>query len=41
VNQKLPDIQAGFSKGKGTRDQITNTRWIIGKAREYQKNIYF
>ena len=35
------DIQAGFRKGIGTRDQIANTRWIIGKAREFQKNIYF
>ena len=41
VNQKLSDIQAGFRKGRGTRDQIANTQWIIEKAREFQKNIYF
>ena len=41
LNHKLPDIQAGFRKGRGTRDQIANTRWIIEKAREFQKNIYF
>ena len=41
VNQELPDVQAGFRKGRGTRDQIANIRWIIKKAREYQKNIYF
>ena len=41
VNQKLPDVQAGFRKGSGTRDQIDNIRWIVGKAREFQKNIYF
>ena len=41
VNRKLPDVQAGFRKGRGTRDQIANIRWIIGKARELQKNIYF
>ena len=41
MNQELPDIQAGFRKGRGTRDQIANIRWIIKKAREYQKNIYF
>ena len=41
VNCKLPDIQAGFRKGRGTRDQIANIRWIIKKAREFQKNIYF
>ena len=41
VNQELPDVQAGFRKGRGTGDQIANTRWIIEKAREYQKNIYF
>ena len=40
VNCKLPDVQAGFIKGRGTRDQITNIRWIIKKAREFQKNIY-
>ena len=41
MNQGLPDVQAGFSKGRGTRDQIANIRWIIKKAREFQKNIYF
>ena len=41
VNHELPDVQAGFRKGKGTRDQIVNIRWIIEKAREFQKNIYF
>ena len=41
VNQELPDIQAGFKKGKGTRDQMANICWIIEKAREFQKNIYF
>ena len=41
VNHELPDVQAGFRKGRGTRDQITNIRWIIEKAREVQKNIYF
>ena len=41
VNRKLPDIQTGFRKGRGTRDQIANIRWIIEKAREFQKNIYF
>ena len=40
VNEELPDIQAGFRKGTGTRDQFTNIRWIIEKAREFQKNIY-
>ena len=39
-NQDLPDVQAGFRKGNGTRDQIANMRWIIEKAREFQKNIY-
>ena len=39
-NQEIPDIQAGFSKGRGTRDQIANICWIIEKAREFQKNIY-
>ena len=39
VNQELPDVQAGFRKGRGTRDQIANIRWIIKKAREFQKNI--
>ena len=41
VNCELPDVQAGFRKGRGTRDQIANIRWIIKKARELQKNIYF
>ena len=41
VNRELPDVQAGFRKGRGTRDQITNICWIIEKAREFQKNIYF
>ena len=41
VNSKLPDIQAGFGKGRGTRDQIANICWIIKKAREFQKNVYF
>ena len=41
MNQELPDIQAGFRKGRGTRDQIANICWIIEKAREFQKNIYF
>ena len=41
VNHELPDIQAGFRKGRGTRDQIATIRWIIEKAREFQKNIYF
>ena len=41
VNCELPDIQAGFRKGRRTRDQITNIHWIIDKAREFQKNIYF
>ena len=41
VNHELPDVQAGFRKGRGTRDQIANIRWIIQKAREFQKNIYF
>ena len=41
VNHELPDVQAGFRKGRGTRDQIANIRWIIKKAREFQKNIYF
>ena len=38
---ELPDVQAGFRKGRGTRDQIANIHWIIEKAREFQKNIYF
>ena len=41
VNCELPEVQAGFRKGKGTRDQIVNIHWIIEKAREFQKNIYF
>ena len=41
VNHELPDVQAGFRKGRGTRDQITNIHWIMEKAREFQKNIYF
>ena len=41
VNHELPDVQAEFRKGRGTRDQIANNRWIIEKAREFQKNIYF
>ena len=41
MNHELPDVQAGFRKGRGTREQIANIRWIIEKAREYQKNIYF
>ena len=40
VNHELPDVQAGFRKGKRTRDQIANIRWIIGKAREFQKNLF-
>ena len=41
VNRELPDVQAGFRKGRGTRDQIANICWIIEKAREFQENIYF
>ena len=41
MNRELPDVQAGFRKGRGTRVQIANIRWIIEKAREFQKNIYF
>ena len=41
VNHELPDVQAEFRKGRGTRDQISNIHWIIKKAREFQKNIYF
>ena len=41
MNSELPDIQAGFRKGRGTRDQIANIHWIVKKAREFQKNIYF
>ena len=40
VNRELPDVKAGFRKGRGTRDQIANICWIIEKAREFQKNIY-
>ena len=40
VNHELPDVQAGFSKGRGTRDQIANIRWIMEKAREFQKRKY-
>ena len=41
VNREPPDVQAGFRKGRGTRDQIANIHWITEKAREFQKNIYF
>ena len=41
INRELPDVQAGFRKGRGTRDQIANIHWIIEKARKFQKNIYF
>ena len=41
VNRELPDVQSGFGKGRGTRDQIANICWIIEKAREFQKIIYF
>ena len=41
VNCELPDVQAGFRKGRGARDQIANNHWLIEKAREFQKNIYF
>ena len=41
MNQEIPDAQAGFRKGRGIRDQIANIRWILEKAREFQKNIYF
>ena len=41
VNRELPDVQAGFRKGRGTRDQIVNICWIMEKAREFQKNIYY
>jgi len=41
VNSELPDIQADFRKGRGTRDEIANIRWVMEKAREFQKNIYF
>ena len=41
MNRELPDVQAGFRKGRGTRDQIANIRWIMEKPKEFQKNIYF
>jgi len=41
VNREIPDVQAGFRKGRGTRDQIANICWIMEKARQFQKNIYF
>ena len=41
MNRELPDVQAGFTKGRGARDQTANIRWIIEKSREFQKNIYF
>ena len=41
MNRELPEVQAGFRKGRGTRDQIANILWIMEKAREFQKNIYF
>ena len=41
MNHEIPDVQGGFRKGRGTRDPIANIRWIIKKAREFQKNIYF
>ena len=41
TNRELPDLQTGFRKGRGTRDQIANIRWIMEKAREFQKNLYF
>ena len=41
ANRELPDVQVAFRKGRGTRDQITNIHWIIEKAREFQKDIYF
>ena len=41
MSRELPDVQVGFRKGKGTRDQMTNTHWIIKKAKQFQKNIYF
>ena len=41
MNHELPDVQAGFSKGRRTRDQIANIRWVIKRAKEFQKNIYF
>jgi len=41
MNREIPDVQAGFRKGRGTRDQIANIRWIIEKVKEFHKNIYF
>ena len=41
MNRELPDVQAGFRKGRGTSDQIANIHWIIKKARKFQKNVYF
>ena len=41
MNQEIPDVQAGFRKGRGTRDKITNIHWITAKAREFQRNIFF
>ena len=41
LNQELPDVRAGFRKGRGTRDQIANNHWLTEKARKFQKNIYF
>ena len=41
MNRELPDVQAGLRKGRGTRDQVANIRWVMEKAREFQKNIYF
>ena len=41
MNRELPDVQAGFRKGRGTRDEIANICWIFKKAREFQENIYF
>ena len=41
LNHELPDVQADFRKGRGTRDQIANIRWVMEKAREFQENIYF
>ena len=41
INWELPDVQAGFGEGRGTTDQIANIHWVIEKAREFQKNIYF
>ena len=41
VNHELPDVQSGFRKGRGTRDQLANIHWILKKGREFQKNIYF